>query len=131
LALLFWLGSCFFPIGGDVLVKVSKKMGEQMKELVVSVKRLARSALFANRTNLRTDVSLVRGRVELTLKNMIEWFWGIRTDAEERGRKRGSPIVHASLDKLAHGSAGVAMFINSFPTKTPTFLADGIALFVM
>jgi hypothetical protein len=69
---LFWLGACFSPIGGDVLCEVSKKMGGQVKELVVSVKCVARNALFANRANLRTDVALFRGEMKLTLENMVE-----------------------------------------------------------
>jgi hypothetical protein len=67
LVVLLWLGACFSRVGGDVLDEISKSIGRQVKDMVASIKCLARHALYSNCANIRTDVSLFRIKMKLTL----------------------------------------------------------------
>jgi hypothetical protein len=48
------MGVYFSPIGGGVLKTVSEKIGRKMKDVVVSVKYVARKAFYSNIAALRS-----------------------------------------------------------------------------
>jgi hypothetical protein len=87
-----WVSISHWSAG--VRLETYTKISVTMKEAVVSIELLARNALFANVTNLRGDALLFRSKVQVAFENMIEWFWGVHIDTEERGKK-GEPLLLA------------------------------------
>jgi hypothetical protein len=73
-----------------------------MKDMVISIKRLARHALYSNHTNIRKDVSLFRSKMMLTLKNMVMLFWKLREHLDERGQRGELPYCSRKRGENHH-----------------------------